>query len=135
MENTFYLDNENTLYLDVENAFYLRAHVGGRRVVNSGAFFYFLLHNHIINIKKKSFSGEVKENVNFPFFLLLHKRAKSILPTCPLPPSLRPPIHPECMHVFPVCRFSLANAWALQRSPLPSVSLQDCVCVGVEIFA
>jgi hypothetical protein len=36
--------------------------------VNSGAFFYFLLHNHIINIKKKSFSGEVQESVNFPFF-------------------------------------------------------------------
>jgi hypothetical protein len=30
-------------------------------VVIYRAFFYFLLHNHIINIKKKSFSGEVKE--------------------------------------------------------------------------
>ncbi len=37
-------------------------------VVISGAFFYFLLHNHIINLKKKSFSGEVKDSVIFLFF-------------------------------------------------------------------
>jgi len=35
--------------------------------------FFFLLHNHIINIKKKYFSGEVKDSVIFPFFFVLHK--------------------------------------------------------------
>jgi hypothetical protein len=37
------------------------------QVVIYRAFSFFLLHNHIINIEKKSFSGEVKESVIFPF--------------------------------------------------------------------
>jgi hypothetical protein len=38
------------------------------------AFFYFLLHNHIINIyKKTSFSGEVKDSVIFPLFFYFIK--------------------------------------------------------------
>jgi hypothetical protein len=48
--------------------------------VISRAFSFFLLHNHII--KKKSFSGEVKDSVIFPFYFLLHERAKPILPPC-----------------------------------------------------
>ena len=40
-----------------------------RAVVICRAFFYFLLQNHIINIKKYfSFSGEVKDSVIFPPF-------------------------------------------------------------------
>ena len=49
----------------------------------SGAFINFLLHNHFItenNLKKKS--GEAKDSVIFPFFILLHKRAKPMLPPC-----------------------------------------------------
>jgi hypothetical protein len=38
------------------------------RVVNSRAFFLFFPCNHIINIKKKSYSGEVKDSVNILFF-------------------------------------------------------------------
>ncbi len=45
-------------------------------VVISRAFFFFRWSNHITNIKKKSFSGEAKDSVNFSFFILLHKRAK-----------------------------------------------------------
>jgi hypothetical protein len=37
-------------------------------VVISRAFFLFSPCNHIINIYKKSFSGEVKDSVIFPFF-------------------------------------------------------------------
>ena len=37
-------------------------------VVIYRAFFYFLLHNHIINIKKKSFSGDVNYEANVSFF-------------------------------------------------------------------
>jgi hypothetical protein len=51
-------------------------------VVISGAFLKNLLHNYIINIKKKSFSGEAKDSVIFHLFFLLHKRAKPILPPC-----------------------------------------------------
>ena len=36
-------------------------------VVNSGAFFFFASQSHH-KYKKKSFSGEVKESVNFPLF-------------------------------------------------------------------
>jgi hypothetical protein len=46
--------------------------------VISRAFFYFLLHNHIIN-KKKSFSGEVKDSVIFPFFLHFIRELNHIL--------------------------------------------------------
>jgi hypothetical protein len=53
---------------------------GHVQVVIYRAFFYFLLHNHFINIKKNLFSGEVKDSVIFLFFFLLHKRAKPILP-------------------------------------------------------
>jgi hypothetical protein len=48
-------------------------------VVVSRAFITKLLHNHIINIKKK-ISGEAKDSVIFPFYFLLHKRAKPIHP-------------------------------------------------------
>jgi hypothetical protein len=48
-------------------------------VVISRAFFFILLHNHIINIKNYfSFSGDVNYEANFSFFILLHKRAKPI---------------------------------------------------------
>jgi hypothetical protein len=38
------------------------------QVVIYRAFFYFFPCNHIINIKKKSFPGEVKDSVIFPLF-------------------------------------------------------------------
>jgi len=47
-------------------------------IVISGPFLKNFPCNHIINIKKKSFSGEVKDSVIFPFYFLLHKRAKTI---------------------------------------------------------
>jgi hypothetical protein len=36
-------------------------------------FFIFFPRNHFINIKKKSFSGKVKDIRNVPFYFLLHK--------------------------------------------------------------
>jgi hypothetical protein len=65
-----------------------------REVVISRAFFLFFPCNHIINIKKKSFSGEAKDSAIFPFFILLHKRAKPIHPPYFLPPPTYPPIPP-----------------------------------------
>jgi hypothetical protein len=47
--------------------------------VISRAFFVFFPCNHIIN-KKKTISGEAKDSVIFPFYFLLHKRAKPIHP-------------------------------------------------------
>jgi hypothetical protein len=49
--------------------------------VISGPFINFLLHNHFITdffLKKNS--GEAKDSVIFPFYFLLHKRAKPIHP-------------------------------------------------------
>jgi hypothetical protein len=81
-----------------------------REVVITGPFINFLLHNHFITeffFKKKS--GDVNDEANFSFFILLHKRAKPILSPCLLPHlrartqtlyspltfSLRSPIHPS----------------------------------------
>jgi hypothetical protein len=48
-------------------------------VVSTGPFFKFFPCNHSVNIKKKiSFSGEAKDSAIFPFFILLHNRAKPI---------------------------------------------------------
>jgi hypothetical protein len=55
---------------------------------SSRAFFLFFPCNQIINIKKKSFSGEAKDSVIFPFYFLLHKRAKPIHP-----PYIHPSAH------------------------------------------
>jgi hypothetical protein len=57
-------------------------------VVTSRAFFLFFPCNHIKNIIKNSFSGEVKGSVIFPFHFLLHKRAKPIHP-----PYIHPSAH------------------------------------------
>jgi hypothetical protein len=47
--------------------------------VISGPFLKNLLHNHFITeFFKKTKSGEAKDSVIFPFFILLHKRAKPI---------------------------------------------------------
>ena len=51
-------------------------------VVKTGPFISFLLHNHFITeifLKKKS--GDVNDEANFSLFILLHKRAKPILPS------------------------------------------------------
>jgi hypothetical protein len=46
----------------------------------SAAFSLFLLHNHFITEKKiKKKSGDVNDEVKFPLFFFLHKRAKPIL--------------------------------------------------------
>jgi hypothetical protein len=58
-------------------------------VVISRAFFLFFPCNHIINIKKKSFSGEAKDSVIFSFFILLHKSVNLYTPLI----SIFPPIH------------------------------------------
>jgi hypothetical protein len=53
----------------------------GRGVVDTGQFINFLLHNHFITeFFKKKKSGEAKDSAFFPFSILLHKRAKPILP-------------------------------------------------------
>jgi hypothetical protein len=45
--------------------------------VITGLFSHFLLHNHFITEKKfKKKSGDVNDEVKFPFFFLHHKRAK-----------------------------------------------------------
>ena len=54
---------------------------GPRPVVIAGLFFLFLLRKHFITeifFKKKT--GDVNDEANFSFFILLHKRAKPILP-------------------------------------------------------
>jgi hypothetical protein len=53
------------------------------RVVISGLFFKNLLHNHFITemfFKKKS--GDVNDEANFSFFILLHKRANLCVRVC-----------------------------------------------------
>ena len=50
-------------------------------VVESEPFINFLLHNHFITEKfKKKKSGDVNDEAKFSLFILLHKRAKPILP-------------------------------------------------------
>jgi hypothetical protein len=59
----------------------------------TGPFIIFLLHHHFITdffLNKNS--GEAKHSVIFPFFILLHKRAKPIHPPYLLPPPTYPPI-------------------------------------------
>ena len=71
-------------------------------VVISRAFFLFFPCNHIINIKKNSFSGEVIDSVTFPFCFLLHKLHKPMSPPCPLSPPTPPPIPTERFKL--ICR-------------------------------
>ena len=87
----------HTCHRDFENCKFL--HTG---VVVTGPFINFLLHNHFITekiLKKKS--GDVNDEANFSLFILLHKRAKPILPpwarelkTLTLRPSLNPLLPP-----------------------------------------
>jgi hypothetical protein len=57
--------------------------LGVTGVVVTGPFLNFLLHNHFITEKfYKKKSGEAKDSANFSFFILLHKRAKPMLPPC-----------------------------------------------------
>jgi hypothetical protein len=50
-------------------------------VVVTGLFSLFLLRKHFITEKKfKKKSGDVNDEANFSLFILLHKRAKPILP-------------------------------------------------------
>jgi hypothetical protein len=85
-------------------------------VVVGRALFLFLLRNHFIteNVLKKK-SGDVNDEANFSLFILLHKRAKPILPPgranskpspsartqtlySPLTLTLRSPIRPYLTH-------------------------------------
>jgi hypothetical protein len=59
--------------------------------VNSGPFLKKIQTKDFINIKKKSFSCEVKDIRNLPPLFLLHKLHKPALPPCPVP---RPPLRP-----------------------------------------
>ena len=70
----------------------------------SGVFCFFA--NQKCKIKYFSFSGEVKDSVIFPFYFLLHKRAK---PAPPLTFSLRPPIHPYLTYLPPIHPFLNPN--------------------------
>jgi hypothetical protein len=61
--------------------------------VISRAFSFFLLHNHIINIKKYfSFSGEVKDSVIFPFFFYFIRELNLYSPLIPILPPTHLPI-------------------------------------------
>ncbi len=67
-----------------------------REVVITGPFINFLLHNHFITeffLKKKS--GDVNDEANFSLFILLHKRAKPILP-----PYLPPPFRARTQNLY-----------------------------------
>ncbi len=68
----------------------VRMCTGVRRISSdNGPFFKNFLHNHFITEKKfKKKSGDVNDEANFSFFILLHKRAKPILP-----PYLLPHLH------------------------------------------
>ena len=55
-------------------------------VVITGPFIIFLLHNHSVIYKIIIFfSGEAKDSAIFPFFILLHKRAKPAPLPCATP--------------------------------------------------
>jgi molecular chaperone DnaK (HSP70) len=72
-------------------------------VVIYGAFFYFLLHNHFISIKKNSFSGEVKDRVFFLCFFYFTRELNLYSPLvtishiqiCYQLLQTHPPIHPS----------------------------------------
>ena len=71
----------------------------------SAAFSLFLLHNHFITEKKiKKKSGDVNDEVKFPFFFLLHKRAKPILP-----PYLLPHLRARTQTLYSSLTFSLTR--------------------------
>jgi len=64
-------------------------------------FSFFSSCKDFINIKKRLFSGEVKDSVIFPFLFLVHKLHKPIHPPSkdqiypkPLSTFANPPIHP-----------------------------------------
>ncbi len=60
-------------------------------VVISRAFSVFVLHKHSID-KKKSFSGDVNYEANFPLFFFASSVTAAILPTYPHPLPTHPPI-------------------------------------------
>ncbi len=78
------------------------------------AYFLFLLRKHFITEKfYKKKSGDVNDEANFSLFILLHKRAKPILPPLPTPSLPRansnpllppyphpPPTHPPIPHTL-----------------------------------
>jgi hypothetical protein len=83
------------------------------KVVVSRAFFLFFPCNHIINIKKKSFPGEVKDSVIFPLYFLLHKTAKPIHP-----PDVHPSIHPSAhLSTHPSAHLSI-HPYVTRRPPI-----------------
>jgi hypothetical protein len=59
--------------------------------VISRAFFLFFPFNHIINIEKKSFPGEVKDSVIFPPFFFFRRELNLYSPLIPI----LPPTHPR----------------------------------------
>jgi hypothetical protein len=59
------------------------------RVVVSRAFSLFFPCNHIINIKKKSFSGEVKDSVIFLFLFYFTRELNLYSPLIPILPPTR----------------------------------------------
>jgi hypothetical protein len=91
-----------------------------REVVVSEPFILFLVHNHFITekfLKKKS--GDVNYEANFPFFFLLHKRAKPAPP--PYLPS-HPPARTQAL--YSPFTFPLTHPRELKpyTPPLPSLS-------------
>jgi hypothetical protein len=68
-----------------ENRALTRANCRTEDAVTSRAFFLFFPCNHIINIKKYfSFSGEVKDSVNFLFFFYFTRELNLTRDTPPL---------------------------------------------------
>jgi hypothetical protein len=65
----------------------------GARELISSAFSFFLLHKHLID-KKKSFSGEVKDSVIFPFFFFFIRELN------PHPPLVFPLTYPRELKTY-----------------------------------
>jgi hypothetical protein len=73
--------------------------------------------NQIINIKKKSFSGEAKDSVIFSFFILLHKRAK--------------PIHPP--YIYPSAHLSTHTSHPTHPPIPPQPTFNPSVCPAMTV--
>jgi hypothetical protein len=101
-------------------------------VVKSAPFKDFSPCNHIIDIKKKSFSGEAKDSAIFPPFFLHHKRAKP----APSPTHLNslPISNPEVIQdTIAVCMKALQSeviqdTIAVCMKALQSEVIQDTRC-------
>ncbi len=92
-------------------------------VVVTGLLSLFLLRKHFITekiLKKKS--GDVNDEANFSLFILLHKRAKPILPPYPFPPPPRANSNP----LPPPLPSPSAHPWSQDLSKKFHYNTQRC---------